>query len=146
MLQNADSLSGRSLMTSTGHTHRSFNNITGNWVTEVHVTPIWWYTVANWKFLNPMLFHEEIFCFNFEMTFEVNNCAIWTWNVILVSECCFVSENVIFVSEIYILVVEVVRFEEFTVSLWNFAIWFHKMSFLSQKAISISESGLYFKI
>jgi len=30
--------------------------------------------------------------------------------------------------------------------LWNFAIWFHKMSFLSQKAVSISESGLYFEI
>jgi len=93
-----------------------------------------------------MLFHEEIFCFDFGMTFEVNNFAIWTWNVILVSECRFVSKNVIFVSEICVLVVEVVQFGEFKVSLWNFAIWFYKMSFLSQKAISISESGLYFEI
>jgi len=51
---NADSLSGRGLMTSSGYAHRSFNNITGNWVTELHVTPIWWYTAANWKFLQEL--------------------------------------------------------------------------------------------
>jgi len=46
------------------------------------------------------------------MQFEVNNFAIWTWNVILVSKRCFsenvmcVSENVVFVSEICVLVAE----------------------------------------
>jgi len=40
-------------MPSSGHAHRSFNKRTesGKWVTELHVTPIWWYTAANWKFL-----------------------------------------------------------------------------------------------
>ena len=32
------------------------------------------------------------------------------------------------------------------VKLWNFATWFHKMSSLSQKVFSISESGLHFEI
>jgi len=40
------------------------------------------------------------------MLFEVNNFAIRTWNVVLVSECGFLSENVVFVSEICVLVVE----------------------------------------
>jgi len=49
-------LSGHGLMTSSGHAHRSFNKITRNWVTEVHVTPIWWYwyTAANRKFLQEL--------------------------------------------------------------------------------------------
>jgi len=72
-------------MTSSGHAHRSFNKITENWVTEVDVTMIWWYTVAKFHF----------------------------WN---------------------------------TTKLWLFTIWFQKMSFLSQKAVSISESGFYFQI
>ena len=32
------------------------------------------------------------------------------------------------------------------VKLWSFAIWFHKMLFLSRKVVSVSESGLYFEI
>jgi len=87
------------------------------------------------------------------MPIEVNNFAIRTWNVVLVSEFRFVSENVIFVSEICVLVVEehlVLGILQFhfrnAVKLWKFAIWFHKMSFLSQKAVSISDSGLYFEI
>jgi len=44
--------------------------------------------------------------FNFRMPFEVNNFAIWTCNVVLVSECRFVSENVVFVSEICVFAVE----------------------------------------
>jgi len=40
------------------------------------------------------------------MPFEVNNFAIRTCNVVLVSECRFVSENVVFISEICVLVVD----------------------------------------
>jgi len=53
-----------------------------------------------------MLFHKDIFRFNFGMPFEVNNFAIRTWNVVLVSECRFISENVVFISEFCVLVVE----------------------------------------
>ena len=51
---NADGLSGCGLMTSSGHAHRSFNKTTRNWLIELHVTPVWWYTAANWKFLQAL--------------------------------------------------------------------------------------------
>jgi len=40
------------------------------------------------------------------MPFEVNNFAIRTCNVVLVSKCRFVAENVVFISEICVLVVD----------------------------------------
>jgi len=49
---------------------------------------------------------KQIFRFNFSMPFEVNNFAIQTWNVVLVFECRFVSENVCFICEICVLIVE----------------------------------------
>ena len=48
---HTDFVSEHGLMTSSGHAHKSFNNITGNWVTDLHMTPIWWYAAASWKFL-----------------------------------------------------------------------------------------------
>jgi len=58
--------------------------------------------------LNRTLFANKfsVSTFNFGMPFEVNNFAIRTWNVVLVFECRFVSENVVFVSEFCVLVVE----------------------------------------
>jgi len=53
-----------------------------------------------------MLFHKQMFRFNFGMPFEVNNFAIRIWNVALFSACRFVSENVVFVSVICVLIVE----------------------------------------
>ena len=98
------------------------------------------------------LFHKQIFRLNFGMPFEVSNFAIRTRNVVLVSQCCFVSENVVFVLEFCVLIVE----ERSVLEIWfhfqnavklrNFAIWFQKMSFLCQKAVSIPESRLYFEI
>ena len=74
---------------SSGHAHRSFNNnITGNWVTDLHVT-------------SPNALPQTNFPFQCRNAVEVNNFAIRTWNVVLVSECRFVSENVVFVSEIW---------------------------------------------
>jgi len=48
------------------------------------------------------------------MPFEVNNFAIRTWNVVLASECLFVSENVVFDSEICILVRSLLGIYSFT--------------------------------
>jgi len=50
------------------------------------------------------------------MPLEVNNFVIRIWNVVLVSECHFVSENAVFVSEICILVVE----ERSILGIWSF--------------------------
>jgi len=66
----SDGLSGRGFMTSSGHVHRSFNKITGNWVNELRVTLVWCITAANWNFLNPT-FH-----FNFGMSL---NSGILRW-------------------------------------------------------------------
>jgi len=51
-------------------------------------------------------YKNTFFRFNFRLPFEVNNCTIRTYNVVLVSECRFVSKNVVFVSEVCVLVVE----------------------------------------
>jgi len=53
-----------------------------------------------------MLFHKHIVRFNFGMPSEINNYAIRTRNVTLVSKCRFVSENVVFISEFCVLVVK----------------------------------------
>jgi len=85
------------------------------------------------------------------MPFEVINFAIRTWNVILVVECRFVSENVVFVSEICVLVVE----ERSVFGIYSFTFgtplnsgilrpgsrkcrFCLKKPFLSQKAVCIS--------
>jgi len=96
------------------------------------------------------LFHKQIFRLNFGMPFEVNNFAIRTRNVVLVSQCCFVSENVVFVLKFCVLIVE----ERSVLEIWfhfqnavklrNFAIWFQKCRFcfrkpfLSRKVVCIS--------
>ena len=86
------------------------------------------------------------------MPFIVNNFAIRTWNVALVSECRFVFENVIFVSEICVLVVEqrwLLRIYSSTfATMLNSGILPSGSTKcgLSQKAVSSSESSLYFEI
>jgi len=48
--------------------------------------PIWWHTVANWKFLKPNALPQTNFPVSiFGMPFEVDNFAIRTWNVALIS-------------------------------------------------------------
>jgi len=60
------------------------------------------------------------------MSFSSPKFAFWLWKSVQFGNLQFHFRNV--------------------VKLWNFAIWFHKMSFLTQKAVSILENGLYVEI
>ena len=88
----------------------------------------------------------------FRMTFEVNNFAIRTWNVVLVSECRFVSASVVFFSEICASVVKersVLEIYSLTVGTPLNSVILRLAStkpFLCQKAVCNSESALYFEI
>ena len=86
------------------------------------------------------------------MPFEVNNFSLPTYNVVLVSEfrCfrkrCFRLRNLHFDCGTAFSFGNLQSHFWKIVKLWIFAIWFQKMWLLSQKAVSVSESGLYFEI
>jgi len=97
-----------------------------------------------------MLFHKQIFRFNFGMPFEVNNFAIRTWNVVLISECRFVSQKCRFrLRNLRFSCGRAFGFGDLqlnfrnAVKFLNFAIWFQmcgfglRKPFLFQKAVCI---------
>jgi len=115
---NDDGLSGRGLVTLSGHDHTSFNKITGNWDTDLYVTPIWWYTGANWKFLKTNAFSANKFSISI---FEYRLKLIILWyrlgmsfyfpNIVLFPKMVFPSPKLAF------WLWKSIRFWEFTVSL-----------------------------
>jgi len=86
----------------------------GNWVTELHVTLIWCYTAANWKFLKPNALPQTNFPFEF-----LN--AVWSLIILWSEECRFsfwmpfLFLKMLFSSQKFVKVVEDIWFWEFTI-------------------------------